>query len=195
MDVSGKAIVAYNKLLTEKYNAMPSVEKECVGTKEASRGQGEGRMMPRPSQSPMTKQQSSRGEAEKWGEGTTGDKSMASVDALIVEFEHGFESIAAAAGNLVNQSRTMMRHSTYVSDSFSLIGARQSRVRSADESDVSGLNGLNDDNMSGLPFGSVTSQSMTSESAADVSAILERYSDRLVTMVSEKMMATQSKTS
>ena len=199
MDVSHRAMAAYNTLLAKKQTAvLASPHKtatRCPALTEVNEST-DARIIPQQSHSPMPKIQAGKGNVDTWGDHSRQDSVVAPVDQLLVEFEHGFESIATAAGSLVNQSRTIMRHSAGVSDSFSLIGARQSRVKAVDEtgaSELSSSNIINDENMSALLYGSATSRSVTSESAADVSAILEKYSDRLVSMVTEKMQASQTK--
>jgi hypothetical protein len=224
MEVSGKAMTAYQALLSKKKYGLltassagglrtPSLAAapatpQRPGTADPS--EASVRLVPQPSHhSPTAKQKQQQlqpsSRADNWGNSMVddgmshGSKADAPIDALIDEFESGFESIAVAAGSLLNQSRaTMNRPATrggdVASSSFSLIGARQSKVDNVDEtsSDISsGL--LNDDNMSAILYGSASSQNLASQSTADVEAILEKYSDRLMSMVTEKMIASQKK--
>lgn len=220
MEASGKAMTAYRSLLSKKqtrllassseYNNAPS-QAPFTPKREGAPDPSDTslRLVPQPSHHsprPKQKEQQSSSRLDSWGNSMVDDgmghksKSDEPIDMLIDEFESGFESIAVAAGSLLNQSRSTMHQvrggeGAVGSSSFSLIGARQSKVDTVNETSSDICGGiLSDANMSAILYGSASSQNLaSSESAADVSAILEKYSDRLVSMVTEKMLSSQRK--
>jgi len=143
---------------------------------------------PIPSQSPMGKNASgnSANPSANWMShpGPTN-----AIDGLLGEFENSFERIASVAGSLLARSRSIRgsgQSAANVSDSYSLLGARQSAIYPMQSNEGGSMHSSQlDGNLDMLS----EDATMSSESAAEVSAILEKYSDKLVTLVSEKMLA------
>lgn len=113
------------------------------------------------------------------------------VDRLLSEFETRFGNIVSTAETLISSSGV---HRIPLSQQSSLIGAHQSKI----EFDPTGSNvNLHTRSQSdGELFASLRRSvgDDRSDPSVDVSLILEKYSDRLVTLVAEKMIASQNMT-
>jgi hypothetical protein len=141
-------------------------------------------------------------------------RGMPAIDKLLLEYETNFgnifntaENLLSVSGLLHNQQQQSLTSASYQS---SLIGARQSKI----EYDPShshhhletpmthvarGHSSRDDDQLlfeslrqSSALGGANGSGESDPAAAPDVSLFLEKYSDRLVTMVAEKMLAASS---
>jgi hypothetical protein len=153
-------------------------------------------------------------------EGAMGAQSsrMPTIDKLLFEFETNFGNIFNTAENLLSTSGLHQHHNhaSAASESMyqsSLIGARQSKIeydpshshlemqmhsRGASRDDDKLLfeslrqSGALSGARAGAGLGNSDSDATAAATTDDVSLFLERYSDRLVTMVAEKMSASSS---
>lgn len=118
------------------------------------------------------------------------------VSGLMSDFERSFASMAdqwgSVLGRSVIQSSMFPRGShpeTSAATDYSLLRAGQSPINAVASSTNEGM-GIND--MSRLMNDSNVSTTNVSASDADLLNILERYSDRLVTLVADKIVSRQS---
>lgn len=117
------------------------------------------------------------------------------VSGLISDFERSFASMAdqwgSVLGHSVIQSSIFPRtsHPEASATDYSLLRAGQSPINATSLSANEGM-GVND--VSRLMNDSNISTTNVSASDADLLGILERYSDRLVTLVADKIVSRQS---
>lgn len=206
---SRKALTAYEELLSRKRHKFSSAEthptpishSENVSATSIS-DKGEEQHLA-PSYSLMSPRVS---------RGTTAEKKMSTIDKLLLEYETNFGNILNTAENILSASGLHPRsgiETSSVSYQSSLIGARQSKIEynqshshlSRDDDKLMfgslrqsagarGVGGVGGDSESGI-----RTSIEEGNPGSDVSMFLERYSDRLVTLVAEKMLAASSSSS